>query len=252
MILDIPNEHLTAFVTCLALGTLREIRNGTISPDVGIWSLAVPRSVDPLEERGGVSPALIDALRECDELSTLHTYAPDAYNEAMTSLIDRLEAMLREVDDPCYRVEWHVPAPGFNPATAMELRARIVAIADRRSWVPSGRSRSVGAFEVEVLDSGEPPPRMLLFVSCPAELARRGPKFAVGATIEATLYRHKQRWPAVPGLPEGLARRYVASYRRSDPAVPSAGVVAGADVAAGEVTGASRRRGRRGQASRRR
>lgn len=224
MILDIPDQHLTAFVACLALGTLREIRNGTISPDVGIWSLAAPRFVNPLEERGGVSPALIDALRECDELSTLCTYAPDSYDKAIASLIERLEAILRDVDDPCYMPDWHPPAPPFNPATAMEIRARIVSTPSHNSWVPSGRSRSVGALEVEVLDTGEPPPRMLLFVSCPAAPVRRGPKFAVGSTIEATLYRYKQPWPSLQGLPADLPRRYIASFRRSNPAVPSTGV----------------------------
>jgi len=116
----------------------------TISPDAGIWPLAVPRFVDPLEERGGGSSALIDALRECDGLSTLSKHAPDTYDKAMTSLIERIEAMLRAIDDPCYRVHWHALAPAFNPATAIELRARIVAIAQRSSWVPHGRSPQCG------------------------------------------------------------------------------------------------------------
>ena len=103
------------------------------------------------------------------------------------------------------------PPPVFDPATATSLRARIVAIPNRKHWVPCGRRHTVGALVVEVLDVGEPPPRMLLFVSCPADL-RRGPKLAIGATISVQLHARKQSWPAVGGLPPELSRRYVASF----------------------------------------
>lgn len=104
------------------------------------------------------------------------------------------------------------PAPvAFDPATAASLRARIVAIPNRKHWVPCGGRHSVGALEVEVQDAGEPPPRMILFVSCPADL-RRAPKLAIGAVIAVKLHARKQTWPAVGGLSPGLPRRYVAAF----------------------------------------
>lgn len=115
-----------------------------------------------------------------------------------------------EPAEPATPSEPAAPVP-FDPMTVTAIRARIVAIPNRKNWVPCGVHHSVGALAVEVLDAGEPPPRMLLFVSCPADL-RRGPKLAVGATIAVTLHRRKQSWPAVAGLPADLPRRYVASF----------------------------------------
>ncbi len=97
------------------------------------------------------------------------------------------------------------------------IRFKIVAIPNRKDWVPCGVMHSIGALEVEVLDVGEPPPRMLLLVSCPADMRRV--KLAVGETLTATLHRRKQPWPGVRGLPADLPRRQVASFA-APPAAP--------------------------------
>lgn len=108
------------------------------------------------------------------------------------------------------------PAPANEPApapvdlkTVSALRFKIVAIPNRKHWVPCGLMHSIGALEVEVLDAGEPPPRMLLLVSCPTSV--RGVKLEVGETMTATLHRRRQPWPGVHGLPPELVRRQVAS-----------------------------------------
>lgn len=112
-----------------------------------------------------------------------------------------------------------VLTPAFDPATATAIRARIVSIPNRKSWVPCGIHHCVGVLEVEVLDVGEPPPRMLLFVSCPAD-RRQEPRLEVGATIAFGLHARKQSWPSVGGLAKDLPRRYVKSIARVEAALP--------------------------------
>jgi hypothetical protein len=102
------------------------------------------------------------------------------------------------------------PVPGFDAAAVTTIRATLVAIPNRKTWVACGVKHSVGALEVEVLDVGEPAPRMILFVSCPAD-GHRGPALVVGATLTFTLFARKQTWPGVAGLPAELPRRYVDS-----------------------------------------
>ena len=101
-------------------------------------------------------------------------------------------------------------AAAIDLATVAAVRARIVAIPNRKSWVPCGYIFSIGALEVEVLDAGEPPPRMVLLVACPVPM--HGRKLEVGATVSVKLYARKQRWPAVGGLPKELVKRQVAEF----------------------------------------
>lgn len=104
----------------------------------------------------------------------------------------------------------------FDPATATTLRAEIVAIPNRKSWVACGDVHSIGVLEVEVLDVGEPPPRMVLLISCPVDLglgrALQGQRLEVGATIVVSLHAKKQAWPRLSGLPEGVAQRQVSAF----------------------------------------
>jgi hypothetical protein len=102
--------------------------------------------------------------------------------------------------------------PTFDPKRATEIRARILAIPNRDNWVACGIHHSVGVLEVEVLDVGDPPPRMLLFLSCPVDSRASARGLRVGAIITATLHARPQRWSSVAGLPEDLPRRYVESF----------------------------------------
>jgi hypothetical protein len=117
--------------------------------------------------------------------------------------------------EPAPTAEPPAPAPApVDLATVAAVRFRIVAMPDRKSWVHCGKRHVVGALEVEVLDAGEPPPRMLLLVSCPAGV--RDVKLAVGETLAAALHHREQPWPDVAGLPADLPRRQVASFTADD------------------------------------
>jgi hypothetical protein len=104
--------------------------------------------------------------------------------------------------------------PSFDPTTATELTVRIVAV-HSRGWGVCGIIHSVGAIEVEVLDVGEPPPRMALYISCPSDVGRGG-LLDVGEVVRVELFARKQSWPK-PNveLPDELVVRYVESIERA-------------------------------------
>lgn len=99
--------------------------------------------------------------------------------------------------------------PSFDPATVTAIRVEIIRIFNR-SAPRCGYLHGVGAIEVAVLGVGDPPPHMILFISCPNDnpVAR---ELEVGARVAVTLYARKQSWP-VPsggGIPPELPRRYI-------------------------------------------
>lgn len=107
------------------------------------------------------------------------------------------------------------PEPeSFDPLASTEVDVRITRILDKGQG-PCGVLHSVGALEVEVLGAGEPAPTLILYVSCPNDVAFNR-MIAVGASVHVTLHAHRQSWPKPRvELPEGVVVRYVRSM---DPA----------------------------------
>lgn len=109
MRLELPERNLAPFLACLGIGTLYAIRAGTISADVGIWSLAAPRVWTPLLNKDTVPKEIIDVLRTCDELSALQealSDEPGKFDAEITSLIERLGSELRSVPDTAWSISW--------------------------------------------------------------------------------------------------------------------------------------------------
>lgn len=104
--LEIHEEGFDSFLICLALGTLYAIRDGALSPDAGIWSLGMPRVWEPFENSSMISREVIDVLQTCDELSAIQELAPEEFENAVTELIDRLLAELRESEANVWQVRW--------------------------------------------------------------------------------------------------------------------------------------------------
>src|SRR5579872_1329805 len=103
---QISDNDLPAFMAYLALGTLEAVRTGTVSPDVGIWTLGRPMTWEPLEDAKLVPQELIDVLRQGDELLALHNLAPQTFDAVVSDLIERLHTVLGEMPNPSWRVEW--------------------------------------------------------------------------------------------------------------------------------------------------
>lgn len=102
------------------------------------------------------------------------------------------------------------PGPPFDPATATEATVEVTRIVA----VPGGACgvlHIVGAIEVEVLDAGEPRPKLGLYVSCPNDLQPRG-MLEIGKRLRATFHRRAQSWPKPATRHDaGLTVRYVRS-----------------------------------------
>jgi len=115
-------------------------------------------------------------------------------------------------------IEQPEPAIAFDPTTATTARVRIVAVHRDRSWTACGVIHSTGAIEVEVLEVGEPAPRMILIISCPTDFGHRE-LLEVGTVLQVKLFTRRQRWPRPAidrKLPPELPRRYVDTMSRVD------------------------------------
>jgi hypothetical protein len=126
------------------------------------------------------------------------------------------------------------PPVSFDPATATEIKVRVVVIHPDQ-WVPCGIIHSTGVIEVEVLEVGEPPPRMALIISCPGDLGHLRP-LEVGVILQVKLFASRQSWPTPPSarkLPPELPRRYAKTLTRVDvsPTSPAPGPAPQSDAA---------------------
>ncbi len=114
-----------------------------------------------------------------------------------------------ERDEPDSQTSPSVPTERFAPDRAAVLVGRVVAVHDEGTG-PCGVMHSVGAIEVEVLEVGEPPPHLGLYVSCPSD---RRPRLEVGQTYRMELHRRRRPWQPLPAkrLPAALPVRYLES-----------------------------------------
>jgi hypothetical protein len=126
------------------------------------------------------------------------------------------------------------PVITFDTATATEAKVRVLVVHDD-NWGACGIFHWTGAITVEVLDVGEPAPRMVLIVSCPGDLNRHL-RLEVGAILQVKLYARRQSWPTPPSvrkLPKELPRRYMKTGTRVDisPTSPASGPAPQSDAA---------------------
>jgi hypothetical protein len=99
------------------------------------------------------------------------------------------------------------PSPTFDGATIESVDATVVEVLAAGAG-PCGILHSVGALLVEVHGAGDPHPRLVVYVSCPADIPHRG-LLEAGQRVHIDLHARKQSWPKPPAkLPEGVPVRY--------------------------------------------
>lgn len=101
--LRVDSETFEPFVLCLALGTLRAIKEGVWPPKAGIWTIGRPNFIGEVE-RMKLSDDTIDILVLFDELSALEEFAGD---EELNAQIENIEAALTERLRAFSDVYWH-------------------------------------------------------------------------------------------------------------------------------------------------
>jgi len=105
--LDVATGNLEAFVICLALGTLREMRDGNVPYEVGIWTLGRPIFSRNSEIEKLLSPETLRVLQAADEVDALAKLAgTDKANEWLDEMIDTLQRGLKSLPDPCWYARW--------------------------------------------------------------------------------------------------------------------------------------------------
>lgn len=97
----------SAFVACLALGTLRAIRVGALTPDAGIWSLGQPWVYAREYLAGHVHDELLDVLSACDELPLIgDMLGRDYRDEVIDGFIERVTAVIAQEPERFFGMRW--------------------------------------------------------------------------------------------------------------------------------------------------
>ena len=102
--LKISKKSLEPFVICLVLGTLTAIKDGSLTPDSGIWTFGRPNFWKHLEETQSVSQQVIEILKSADELDALNQLAG---NTAMIGVIDGMISNLKCELSKCSDQDWY-------------------------------------------------------------------------------------------------------------------------------------------------
>lgn len=104
--IEITEQDLPALLAFVGIGTLYAILTNTVSPDVGIWTLAAPGTWEFLLERNLVSKRLLDVFQTCDELSLIKEVSQERFENLVKELITQLQKELEENVDLNWRVSW--------------------------------------------------------------------------------------------------------------------------------------------------
>lgn len=103
--IHISEEDFPAFLAYLGIGTLYAMRNETVPPQVGIWTLAPPRVCEFLSKLPNVPGKLIRVYRTADELSAIKQLLPNQYTATVDKLIKQLESVLTHMEDQTWSVQ---------------------------------------------------------------------------------------------------------------------------------------------------
>jgi len=105
--LKISREGFESFVICLTLGTLRAIREGTLKPEAGIWTIGRPVFWRRLEKEDLLSPRVLQVLQTADEIDALYELAGSGKGiQMIDELIEILEDELKTQAQPLWRATW--------------------------------------------------------------------------------------------------------------------------------------------------
>ncbi|MBC8160400.1 MAG: hypothetical protein H7Z42_04200 [Roseiflexaceae bacterium] len=104
--LEIQQEQIQILYLYAAIGMLQAIIDGTVSADVGIWTLGVPKTWQTLADKQYATSEVIEIFQEFDELSALSEISQEFLRAEGIKLRDRLYAELQKHTDPTWSVNW--------------------------------------------------------------------------------------------------------------------------------------------------
>ncbi len=112
VVLRVTEDNVSAFLACLAMGTLCAIRAKTLPAEAGIWTLGVPRIWEPLIASRAASSEVVEILQTFDELSAIQKLMPEKFDKEIDTLIGRLQVELANIEKPVWQMEWLVSQDG--------------------------------------------------------------------------------------------------------------------------------------------
>ena len=106
-LLEVDKNNLEAFVICLALGTLREMRDGNIPYETGIWTLGRPIFCRVPEIESLLSDDVLKVLQHADEIDAMEKLAgKDRTLQWLDEMIATLQSRLKALEAPYWYARW--------------------------------------------------------------------------------------------------------------------------------------------------
>lgn len=103
---SIKSEHIGPFFIYLGIGMLYAINNRAISPEIGIWTMGMPKVHEFLAENSLISDEVRDIFETFDELDAIQQLIPKKFNDIVSELMERLENELKVIENPRWDLEW--------------------------------------------------------------------------------------------------------------------------------------------------
>ena len=95
---ETAEENVEFYVATMVLGLLQGIKNKTVPPDIGIWSLGRPMFWKSLEKKKIISSELLTVLQTLDELDLMENMLPLDMTKELDKLIDTVNICLSKID----------------------------------------------------------------------------------------------------------------------------------------------------------
>ncbi|MBM7844895.1 hypothetical protein [Herpetosiphon giganteus] len=107
MQLSIPESDAEAFWAYLGLGVLTAIQRQALDPELGIWTLALPKILERLPQQSELATIISEVFVQADELQLLSTLNPTAYQSVLQQMINQLNHVLSTSKDASWTT-WQI------------------------------------------------------------------------------------------------------------------------------------------------
>ncbi|MFD3165310.1 hypothetical protein [Herpetosiphon sp. NSE202] len=107
MKLSVPESDAEALWAYLGLGVLTAIQRQALNPELGIWTLALPKIIAALPRQSELARIIYAVFSQADELQLLSTLNPAAYQSMVQEMIDQLSHGLSTSTAASW-MEWQV------------------------------------------------------------------------------------------------------------------------------------------------
>lgn len=103
--IELENKDFELFMLYQLLGILTAVKKGSVSTDVGIWTIGRPDFIEFLERNTILSNPILGIMKTCDELSAIRELLGHVeLNKVISGFIFQIEQELKKIADCNYIV----------------------------------------------------------------------------------------------------------------------------------------------------